>query len=66
MKNLFILSTPPHYYNLLQYIEQFEVNTKDSELLFLSSFFTPDKIMDDFINKYIDKSEWKSVRRISL
>ena len=66
MKNLFILSTPAHYFNLLQYIEQFDVKTEESDLLFLSSFSTSDKIMDNFIDQYIDIDNWKSVRRISL
>lgn len=66
MKNLFILSAPPHYFNLLQYIEQFDIKTEESELLFLSSFFTSDKVMDNFIGQYINKDSWKSVRRISL
>tara|TARA_B100001250_G_scaffold93253_1_gene77726 strand:- start:17387 stop:18373 length:987 start_codon:yes stop_codon:yes gene_type:complete len=66
MKNLFILSTPPHYYNLLQYIEQFDVVKKDSELVFFSSFFTTDDMIDDFIENHINKNDWKSVRRISL
>ena len=66
MKNLFILSTPPHYYNLLQYIEQFDVVKKDSELVFFSSFFTTDDMIDDFIENHINKNDWKSVRTIAL
>lgn len=66
MKNLFILSTPPHYYNLLQYIEQFEVVKKDSELVFFSSFFTTEDMIDNFIENHINKNDWKSVRKISL
>jgi len=66
MKNLFILSTPPHYYNMLQYVEQFDIVKKNSEVVFFSSFFTSEDMIDDFIENHINKNDWKSVRRISL
>jgi len=67
MKNLFIIGTPGHYFNLLECIEKFELKKENSDLLFLNSNSTcPDKLLDNFVDNYVNKNDWNRVIRISL
>ncbi len=67
MNNLFIVVTPSHYFNLLECIEEFNLKTSDSNLVFLNSnYWTSDQITENFIDNYINEKEWKSVNRIML
>jgi hypothetical protein len=67
MNNLFIVGTPGHYFNLLECIEEFDLKTNDSDLIFLNSnYWSSNQMTEDFINNYIDSTQWKSVNRITL
>ena len=67
MKNLFIVGTPSHYFNLLECIEKFGFETSESELIFLSdNYWSSDQATENFIDNYIDVKKWKSVNRITL
>jgi len=67
MNNLFIVGTPSHYFNLLECIKKFDLKTSESKLLFLNNNSqSSDEIIDNFIKKYINTNEWKSVQRIPL
>jgi len=67
MKNLFIVGTPSHYFNLLECIEKFGLKTCESDLIFINdNYWSSDQLTENFIDNYIDVKKWKSVNRITL
>ena len=64
MNNLAIITTPGHYFNVLECIEQLNIDKKDTELILFSFDF--DKRSNAFFDEIEQRDAWKKTHRVSL
>jgi hypothetical protein len=64
MKNLAIISSPSHYYNLLELSEQLGILREEIDLVIFK--VANEKISHAFYDNHICPNEWNSLRKINL
>ena len=64
MRSLAILSSPSHYYNLLECCEQLKLSHEYIDIVIFK--FESDKYSNIFFDFHINASEWHSIYKIIL